>query len=356
MEIREDPARGRGVFCSVDTSADTLLCRALPFAAVPNDDRMGSRCAVCLSSSALATQCTTCRRAVICERCNASPQARLVHTDECEATAALFSSSSRPRSTRSLRLLIRMLCARRRADCCAPDDQYVTADGEWWGEGEVAADELEDVMALCVPPDDAPTSRAEIDSCAVEGGPFDGQPPVLLWDALQEMAKQARYYLPARMRVGLEMAAELMGRACSNSLTLYDETSGEEVGVGVSASVAMFNHDCDPNATWALDAAGCLVVHTTRDVRAGEEFCLSYVDPRMPTAVRRARLLEAFFFECDCLPCRSNTSQWSCALCGVLNAPSAGRCVTRGCEARATGFAAPLERKQRRGRKRLLIQ
>jgi hypothetical protein len=349
MEIHEDPKRGRGVFCTSDTSAGTLLCRALPFAAVPNDDRMHTHCCVCLSSSRLVSPCPVCQHAVICEHCRASPQATLVHSDECDALRSLFSSSSRPRSTRSLRLLIRLLCGRWRAATCPANEQYVTDAGDWWGEGDVAADELEDIMELCVPPDDAPTSRSEIDSCAALA---DSHAPPLLWDALHEMAKQARYYLPARMRASLDMGAELMGRACSNSLTVYDEASGDEVGVVVSASVAMFNHDCDPNATWALDEAGCLVVHATRDVRAGEEFCLSYVDPRMAPAARRARLREAFFFECDCFTCQRGVSRWSCSLCGGLNSPSMERCATRRCAAMASAFAAPLERKERRRSKR----
>ena len=31
---------------------------------------------------------------------------------------------------------------------------------------------------------------------------------------------------------------------------------GAEVGMGLSASVAMLNHRCDPNADWSLDASG----------------------------------------------------------------------------------------------------
>lgn len=220
-----------------------------------------------------------------------------------------------------------------------------------------------------------------------------------------------------------------MARACSNSLTLYDEvrrlargnllaqcfcrtlscskvlqmarvrslrqSSGAECGVGLSASVAMFNHDCDPNATWALDADGCLVVHTVRPVRAAEEICIScasphpthsrrdsfvsrdrqarasfaglqsrlgahspvalaprsYVDPCTPVAQRRAKLLEAFFFECDCLSCAAGLGRWTCALCGRLNGPLTQRCSMARCLAPRHRFTAPLARSARRQQK-----
>ena len=73
--------------------------------------------------------------------------------------------------------------------------------------------------------------------------------------------------------------------------------------VALSAGVAMFNHNCSPNADWSLDSSGCLVVHTTRSVRTGEELCLSYVDIKWPRERRRAFLRKHFFFECTCEVC-----------------------------------------------------
>ena len=372
MEIREHAMRGRGVFATAPRRAHTTLVRALPFALVPNDDAMLRHCCVCLRATD-ADACVSCNHAVLCTRCQSSPHARLVHEDECPALVALFASSERPRSTRSLRLLLRLLCARWRAECCPPDEQYV-ADGEWWGHGDVAADELDDIWALCEPPEDAPTARSELHSCA-EGA----EVPAQLWGALLEMAKQARFFLPSRMRTGLDACADLMGRACSNSLTLYADAEATEagaredaharrhgrgvgrdvrgggggmpaeVGVGVSASVAMFNHDCDPNCEWSLDAEGCLVVTNVRPVHAGDEFCLSYVDPRLPASTRQARLREAFFFTCECRACLAGVSRWSCALCGEPNnGPFAETCR---CGARRDSAAAPAVRSERRGRK-----
>ncbi len=116
------------------------------------------------------------------------------------------------------------------------------------------------------------------------------------------MAKQARFFLDPHTRVGHETGAALMGRLCSNSLTCYG-AGGAEVGAALSASVAMFNHDCDPNADWSIDEDGCLVVRALRRVDAGQELFLSYVDPRLPAAARIRKLRENFFFECGCRAC-----------------------------------------------------
>ena len=61
-----------------------------------------------------------------------------------------------------------------------------------------------------------------------------------------------------------------MAKVYANGLALYEvgargtPAHPREVGWAVSASVAMFNHDCTPNVDWALDRSGCLVVRTLR--------------------------------------------------------------------------------------------
>jgi SET and MYND domain-containing protein len=187
-------------------------------------------------------------------------------------------------------------------------EQYVGDGDDWWGSGDVAADEFEDVCSLTSPLDsDAPLGGGvelpEGSHLGRSGG------ALALEDALLEMAKQARWFLDAHTRVAHELAALLMGQLCSNSLTLYAPDGapgggGGETGVAVSASVAMLNHSCDPSADWAVDADGCLVVTAIAPIAAGDEIFISYVDPRLPSATRRRKLRENFFFECDCTACR----------------------------------------------------
>ena len=340
IRIGVDDARGRGVFAKAAIAPGTLVVRALPFALVPNDSCMLTHCCVCLACVADPVPCPRCASAVHCSRC--ADSAALLHEDECAALCRLAAADDKLRSTRSLRLLIRCLCARWRASCVAGDD----ANADWWGEGDVVADEVEDIDVLVGPPEGEDDRLAPGDGSDDE----DEQRSGVMSVDLLEMAKQARYYADSEMRIGHEACAALMGQLCCNSLTIYGRGPGEtsrEVGVALSASVAMFNHDCSANnADWALDEDGCLVVRTSASVRPGQELCLSYVDTRLPAATRQRRLRRHFFFDCQCVACSAGTSRWTCALCATHNGPFDADCA--GC--RGARFDAPVQKRKRASR------
>lgn len=68
--------------------------------------------------------------------------------------------------------------------------------------------------------------------------------------------------------------------------------------------VSRFNHDCRPNVAFRVDRG---LVHWTaavRDVVAGEELGITYLDSFEPRAARRERALHAWGFECGCEQCR----------------------------------------------------
>eukprot|EP00965_Chrysotila_dentata_P246138 6206979-Pleurochrysis_carterae.AAC.3 len=149
-------------------------------------------------------------------------------------------------------------------------------------------------------------------------------------------AQQARYFLGPYTRTSHEQVVQLLARLYCNSLTIYglktqppkwgkDLVRGE-IGVAVSTSVALLNHSCEPNADWEMDENGCIVVRTMCSVRAGQELCLTYVDPHLPSSRRRELLQDAFFFTCNCAGCLVGGSAWSCSECGQANIASAQRC------------------------------
>ncbi|KAF1986044.1 SET domain-containing protein [Aulographum hederae CBS 113979] len=68
----------------------------------------------------------------------------------------------------------------------------------------------------------------------------------------------------------------------------------------------MINHSCDPNAYWAPIPGGDgweLGLWALREIRAGEEIFVSYVEAMMGRRERRRRLREDYFFECACRYC-----------------------------------------------------
>ena len=128
IEVRDTDRAGRGVFAVRRLKAGTEVVRALPAAAVCNDTALSSHCCVCLSPLPTTTPpCGKCRTSRLCGRCAASPAARLVHDDECQALALLRSPPAGiapPEDTRSLRLLLRLLLLRWRSAALPEEPQY----------------------------------------------------------------------------------------------------------------------------------------------------------------------------------------------------------------------------------------
>ena len=60
---------------------------------------------------------------------------------------------------------------------------------------------------------------------------------------------------------------------------------------------------CGPNLRKESDGEDFLF-YTDRDIEAGEELCISYVDPKDDTPTRRAALKENWNFDCICARCR----------------------------------------------------
>ncbi|KAI5894521.1 SET domain-containing protein [Schizophyllum commune H4-8] len=75
--------------------------------------------------------------------------------------------------------------------------------------------------------------------------------------------------------------------------------------LAVGALSARVNHSCAPNAVLRFDSrALTLELRVLRDVRAGDELRVSYVDAGLPLAARRAALAP-WRFACDCSCCAS---------------------------------------------------
>ena len=50
-----------------------------------------------------------------------------------------------------------------------------------------------------------------------------------------------------------------------------------------------------------------MMVKAGRDIKKGEEICISYVEPSLPEMVKREKIWRRIGKPCDCLKCRRGT-------------------------------------------------
>eukprot|EP00929_Paragymnodinium_shiwhaense_P074029 TRINITY_DN37857_c0_g1_i1.p1 TRINITY_DN37857_c0_g1~~TRINITY_DN37857_c0_g1_i1.p1 ORF type:complete len:507 (+),score=101.54 TRINITY_DN37857_c0_g1_i1:140-1522(+) len=68
--------------------------------------------------------------------------------------------------------------------------------------------------------------------------------------------------------------------------------------------VAAMNHSCEPNCRVKYDGNAIATVVALREIQAGEELCISYIDEDAPFEERREQLSE-YGFDCACPRCLS---------------------------------------------------
>ena len=88
-----------------------------------------------------------------------------------------------------------------------------------------------------------------------------------------------------------------------NSFTICNAEM-QEVGVGLYPSMSLLNHSCDPNCSIVFNGPH-LLLRAVRDVEAGEELTICYLDMLMTSEERRKQLRDQYCFDCDCFRCQT---------------------------------------------------
>lgn len=81
---------------------------------------------------------------------------------------------------------------------------------------------------------------------------------------------------------------------------------GEGHHLGNFPDVSRFNHDCRPNVAFRIDHQLAHHTHAVRDIHAGEELTLAYMNPFETHAVRQRHILQSWGFKCTCQHCSMN--------------------------------------------------
>ncbi|XP_058203426.1 histone-lysine N-methyltransferase ATXR4-like [Rhododendron vialii] len=100
---------------------------------------------------------------------------------------------------------------------------------------------------------------------------------------------------------------ELAGGLYDNQDLLSSAAALVEAEAAVGNAVYMlpsfYNHDCDPNAHIVWIENSDATVKALRDIEAGEELRICYIDASMEHDARQTLLSEGFGFRCQCLGC-----------------------------------------------------
>ncbi|KAF1927708.1 SET domain-containing protein [Didymella exigua CBS 183.55] len=115
-----------------------------------------------------------------------------------------------------------------------------------------------------------------------------------------------------RQRIEEQHAARTGSEA---TLISIFQTNCMEMGTGAAVFLhtSRFNHSCNPNACFSWNASiGKETIHTMRDIKAGEEITISYVDMEHDKRLR-AWELKHYGFVCDCPACGDEGDETSIA-------------------------------------------
>ncbi|KAF9224834.1 SET domain-containing protein [Gyrodon lividus] len=109
--------------------------------------------------------------------------------------------------------------------------------------------------------------------------------------------------LPRYLKPYMNTIREVLSRDTGNSFGIWDGDRREEMmGWGIWISASYFNHSCTPNIR-KMRQGRVLHFEATREIQAGEELCISYIDTDAPADQRRRELEGSWFFTCRCCRC-----------------------------------------------------
>uniref|UniRef100_A0A7N6AB10 [histone H3]-lysine(4) N-trimethyltransferase n=1 Tax=Anabas testudineus TaxID=64144 RepID=A0A7N6AB10_ANATE len=98
---------------------------------------------------------------------------------------------------------------------------------------------------------------------------------------------------------------ELFAQVNCNGFTIEDEELSH-LGSAVFPDVALMNHSCSPNVIVTYKGT-VAEVRAVKEINPGEEIFNSYIDLLYPTEDRRERLLDSYFFTCQCTECTTKS-------------------------------------------------
>jgi hypothetical protein len=136
-----------------------------------------------------------------------------------------------------------------------------------------------------------------------------------VWSAFRDAIGPRAAAHPA-LATGPRWVADALGVLSTNAAAV-STAQGDEI-LGLTPRASMFNHDCDANA-WARwgrvpaprGGTPRVTVIAARNIPAGAEVTMPYIDARLGILERQEALMAQFGFECRCARCEREAAACS---------------------------------------------
>jgi len=79
-------------------------------------------------------------------------------------------------------------------------------------------------------------------------------------------------------------------------------------GTGIFPLIAKLNHSCEPNASLVYDTDHKCLVQITKEIKSGEEICISYIEESQDLEDRQFDL-RTYGFKCSCAKCTEEAKE-----------------------------------------------
>jgi hypothetical protein len=114
----------------------------------------------------------------------------------------------------------------------------------------------------------------------------------------------------------LQDLSSLLARVNINALEIRTKNNKQRLGLVLSTVAAQLNHSCDANLALrrpnVSDDTKAVYIVALKDISAGQELTVSYVDPNETYYIKQRKLRQQYAFQCKCTLCEE--SKMNCSL------------------------------------------
>ncbi|XP_019055184.1 PREDICTED: histone-lysine N-methyltransferase ASHR1 isoform X2 [Nelumbo nucifera] len=256
------PEKGRCLVTTRDFSSGDVIISQEPYASVPNNSPVSSRCDGCFASSNLK-KCSACQVVWYCGSTCQKSEWKL-HRLECQVLLGL-DNDKRKSITPSIRLMVKLYLRRK-----LQGDQAIPA---------TATDNYSLVEALV-------SHMSDID-----------EKQLVLYAQMANLVNLILQWPD----INIKEIAENFSKLACNAHTICDSEL-KPLGTGLYPVVSIINHSCLPNSVLVFEEK-MAVVRAVEPIPKGTEVLISYIETAGSTATRQKALKEQYLFTCTCSRC-----------------------------------------------------